>query len=132
MPFQKCIIPSCTKSQSCRGLCNSHYHEARKKIFSGEATWESLVHDDLAKSPGKRGRKTKHKPLSRPAMTISQVLDQANKVLSFLKNVEESVKIAKEAIKLLPEPYRTLATNEIISIMLPDTESWRLVVKSQN
>lgn len=44
-----CLVPGCNKTASGpRGLCNSCYHAAWRKVDLGEMTWEQLERKKLA------------------------------------------------------------------------------------
>jgi NMD protein affecting ribosome stability and mRNA decay len=46
-----CVIPGCRGKVRCRGLCESCYFSARKRIKNKEVTWSFLVRQGLALEP---------------------------------------------------------------------------------
>lgn len=37
-----CLVPSCSCRARARGLCRTHYENARRAVERGETTWERL------------------------------------------------------------------------------------------
>lgn len=51
MESQKCMIKTCVRQAAVdkRGLCLVCYGQAKKKVESGQTTWDTLVHLGLCK-----------------------------------------------------------------------------------
>lgn len=54
MKKEKCILKSCDKESTTRGLCKECYMSARYYILSNKTTWEQLEKRGLAKSSGRK------------------------------------------------------------------------------
>ena len=49
-----CLVPGCTADEFSRGLCVTHYQNARRLIKRGKTSWEKL--ESLGKSVGRKNK----------------------------------------------------------------------------